>query len=177
MNLKSESSQFFLPGISPKSLAAICVACTLVMAGCGSTVPLSDSENAGSPALSREMNDLINNNQLPAGAKINNGLSLIMGAGDNWIGRVVMDLSQSPNAAYNFFLERYPTQGWTLVTAVRGKSSLLVFTKADRSASVEMSEGTFGATQATLTVTPKTTLPTNNPPASTPATSTNPVRR
>jgi hypothetical protein len=92
-----------------------------------------------------------------------------MGAGDNWVGRVVMELSQSPNATYNFFLDQYPAQGWTLVTAVRGKTSLLVFTKADRTPSVEMVDGAFGATQTTLTVTPKTTLPT--------PTSASPARR
>jgi TctA family transporter len=46
---------------------------------------------------------------------------------------------------------------------------VLVFTKADRTASVEMVEGAFGATQTTLTVTPKTTLPT--------PTSASPARR
>jgi len=140
-------------------LAWVCGLMALVLSACGATTPLNESSANTSP-ISREMNDLINNNQLPAGAKINHGQSLIMGAGDNWVGRVVMELSQSPNATYNFFLDQYPAQGWTLVTAVRGKTSLLVFTKADRTASVEMVEGAFGATQTTLTVTPKTTLPT-----------------
>jgi hypothetical protein len=138
--------------------AAVSCALLLLLSACVGTTPLNESSTNAAP-ISREMNDLINNNQLPAGAKINHGQSLIMGAGDNWVGRVVMELSQSPNATYNFFLDQYPNQGWTLVTAVRGKTSLLVFTKADRSASVEMVDGAFGATQTTLTVTPKSTLP------------------
>ncbi len=128
----------------------------LVLAGCSSM----SGGDGGNGTGSGTMNDLIVNTHLPAGAKINHSQSLIMGSGENWVGRVVMELGQNPNAAYNFFLEQYPQQGWTLVSAVRGKSSLLVFTKADRSATVELTEGSvLGGSVATLTVTPKSTLP------------------
>ena len=46
------------------------------------------------------------------------------------------------------------------MSAVRGKTSLLVFTKADRSATVEISDATLGGSSAVLTVSPKSTLPT-----------------
>ena len=141
----------------------------VLLSGCASMSNDSGS-NAGT------MNDLITNSQLPAGAKINHSQSLIMGSGDNWVGRIVLELGQNPNAAYAFFLEQYPPQGWTLVSAVRGKASLLVFTKADRSATVEISDsGVMGGSQAVLTVTPKNTLPVTTTPASAPAGSITPM--
>lgn len=139
--------------VNPKYLALLA---SIALAGCGSM----STDDGGRGTGAAPANELIASNQLPAGAKTNHAQSLIMGSGDNWIGRVVLELSQSSSAAYNFFLEQYPQQGWTLVSAVRGKTSLLVFTKADRSATVEMSEGSvLGGSIATLTVSPKNTLP------------------
>ena len=156
--------------MKPVAFKSLLLSTFILLAGCATT----SGNTAGNGSGGGTMNDLIVNSQLPAGAKINHSQSLIMGSGENWIGRVVLELGQNPNAAYNFFLEQYPQQGWTLVSAVRGKSSLLVFTKADRSATVELTEaGVMGGSQATLTVTPKSTLPP--PPAPTPA--TQPVRR
>ena len=97
---------------------------------------------------------------VPTGSKINNAQSLIMGSGENWVGRMVLEVKQDSAGVYNFFLDNYPAQGWTLVSAVRGKTSLLVFTKADRSATVEISDATLGGASAVLTVSPKSTLPT-----------------
>ncbi len=100
--------------------------------------------------------DLLGTTQLPAGTKILFDASLIIGSGDNWVGRVMLDVGKDSMAAYSFFLDQYPQQGWTLLTAIRGKTSLLVFTKQDRSATVEMSEGNLlSSTMVTLTVTPK----------------------
>ena len=103
--------------------------------------------------------DLLGTTQLPAGTKILFDASLIIGSGDNWVGRVMLDVGKDSMAAYSFFLDQYPQQGWTLLTAIRGKTSLLVFTKQDRSATVEMSEGTLlSSTLVTLTVTPKNAM-------------------
>jgi len=152
--------------MKPVAFKSLLLSTFILLAGCATT----SGNSAGTSSGNGTMNDLIVNAQLPAGAKINHSQSLIMGSGENWVGRVVLELDQNPNAAYNFFLEQYPQQGWTLVSAVRGKTSLLVFTKADRSATVELNEGgVMGGSLATLTVTPKSTLPP--PPA------TQPVRR
>jgi hypothetical protein len=146
--------------MKPVAIKSLLLSAFILLSGCATTSGGDGSGGSGNGT----MNDLIANTQLPAGAKINHSQSLIMGSGENWVGRVVLELGQNPNAAYNFFLEQYPQQGWTLVSAVRGKTSLLVFTKADRSATVELTEaGVMGGSQAILTVSPKSTLPA--PPA------------
>jgi hypothetical protein len=100
--------------------------------------------------------EILGQTQLPAGAKIDHEKSLIMGAGDQWVGRVSLDVGRDVGAAYKFFLETYPQQGWTLVTAVRGQTSLLVFTKQERNAAVEFQEGNLlGGGSVTLTVSPR----------------------
>jgi hypothetical protein len=136
-------------------LFALGMTALMLMTGCSSLS--NDDAMRGSGADPAK--ELISSNQLPGGSKINTTASLVMGSGDNWFGRVVLELP-SGNAAYSFFLEQYPQQGWTLVSAVRGKSSLLVFTKSDRSATVEMTDATgLSSAGAVLTVSPKSALP------------------
>lgn len=53
-------------------------------------------------------------------------------------------------------MDIYPTQGWTLISSVLGESSLLVFTRQDRTATVELGRGgLWGGGSLTLTVTPR----------------------
>ena len=77
---------------------------------------------------------------LPPGAVFRAEQSLVFGTGDQWVGRLVADVGRDVDAAYRYFAEQYPTQGWTLISAVRGKNSLLVFTRQDRTATVELAE-------------------------------------
>jgi hypothetical protein len=81
---------------------------------------------------------------------------LIIGSGDNWVGRVVLDVGRNPDTAYGFFLESYPPQGWAVVSAVRGKTSLLVLTRQERTATVELIDGgMLGNSQIVLTMAPR----------------------
>ena len=137
-----------------KKILALSLA-SLLLGGCAgvATSPVGGT-STGMPSV-----DLLGQTQLPPGTKILYEQSLIMGSGDNWMGRVMLDVGKDAMAAYSYFIDQYPQQGWTLLTAIRGKTSLLVFTKQDRSATVEMSEGTLlGSTLVTLTVTPKNAL-------------------
>jgi hypothetical protein len=78
---------------------------------------------------------------LPVGTKLRTGESLIFGVGDGWLGRAVFELSNDATTSYNFFAEQMPRQGWNLISSVRGKRSLLVFTRGDRSATIEIEDG------------------------------------
>ena len=123
----------------------------LGLGGCAAVgTPMNDS------AVPLQSADFMGQTQLPAGTKILYDQSLIIGSGDNWVGRVLLDMGKDSMAAYTFFLEQYPQQGWNLLSATRGKTSLLVFTKQDRNATVEMNESNMlSGTLVTLTVTPK----------------------
>ena len=125
---------------------------TVFLAACGST-PLTTSEVAGDkPVLAAEGGP---STPIPPGSVLKGNQSLILGQGDQWVGRMVLDIGRDAEIAYKFFYEVYPTRGWNLVTAVRGEVSLLVFTNTERSLSVEVRNGYFwGGGSVVITATP-----------------------
>jgi len=158
--------------MNPKRIFFGCVAGALV-AGCSSiSTPLMSSEagaGGGSTATSVVAYsgiEMLGQNQLPPGTRILLEQSLIMGSGENWVGRVTMNVGRDITSAYVFFIEKIPQRGWTLLLAVRGKTSLLVFTKAERNLAIEMQEGNVmnGASVA-MTVSPRnaTQVPAKKP--------------
>ena len=109
---------------------------------------------SGTPAEVEEIQtQLLGDMPLPQGAKISNGESLIIGRGDSWVGRVVLNGLQTPTDIYAFFQSEYPKSGWTTISAVKAKTSILVFSKADRTATVEINDGTLGGPKSLITVT------------------------
>jgi hypothetical protein len=128
------------------------IASIALLAGCTTTTGLS-------PAVvdpGQGTADPVGLSALPPGATLKPEGSLIIGSGEQWVGRVVAKLGKDTDAAIRFFVDTYQSQGWTLISSVRGKASLLVFTKQDRTATVELTEGTMlsGGT-VTLTVAPR----------------------
>ena len=136
---------------TPSFVLSSALVFSLALGGCAAVgTPMNDT------AVPLQSADFMGQTQLPAGTKILYDQSLIIGSGDNWVGRVLLDMGKDSMAAYTFFLEQYPQQGWNLLSATRGKTSLLVFTKQDRNATVEMNESNMlSGTLVTLTVTPK----------------------
>ncbi len=133
--------------VLPALLSALLVA---LVSGCASTSTLTTAD--GKPATSEALTGVL----LPAGAVFKPDQSLVIGTGEQWVGRVVADVGRDVEGAFRYFQDTWTAQGWTLVSAVRSKNSLLVFTKADRTATVELAEGTMvGGGQLTLTVSPR----------------------
>jgi hypothetical protein len=136
------------------ALLALTLVCTLALSGCAG----SPSQTAGSPAGDKALSpmDAIGQGVLPPGAVLRPEHSLIIGSGEQWVGRVVADISRDADAAFRFFIDTYPAQGWTLISSVRSQTSLLIFTRQDRTATVELRGGSLlGAGSMTLTVTPR----------------------
>ena len=115
------------------------------------------------PSTSLEVNDntarvgidQLGRTPLPVGSKIRPADSLIFGVGDNWMGRAVVEIPVDSSSVYNYFADQFVKQGWNLVAAMRGKRSLLVFTRADRSATIDMDEGgLLSNVVATITISP-----------------------
>jgi hypothetical protein len=128
----------------------------VALVGCAAPAGSGNLDNGGSSDGANRLSiDQLGRTPLPVGAKIRGTESLIFGVGENWVGRAVLELPSDVNANYSFFADQFPRQGWNLVTAVRGKHSLLVFTRADRSATIEMDEGgVLGGITASITMSP-----------------------
>ena len=139
------------------SALALCL-----LAACNTTPMGTDGGPAALP-----IQELIGQTQLPPGSRVIHEQSLILGAGDNWVGRLALDVGRDTSPAYNFFLDQYQRNGWSLISASRGKTSLLVFTKPDRSATIELSEGSvLAGSNLVMTITPRSA---NTPPATRPS--------
>ena len=137
-------------------LWAFLVTAALVVgvAGCASTGN-STSVAVGPDGKLQNPVQLLGQLPLPPGAVIRADQSLIIGAGDNWVGRVVLDVGRDVDAAYRYFLETYPAQGWTVVSAVRGKNRFLVMTRQERTATFEMVDGGMMGSSVSLTMAPR----------------------
>ena len=126
-----------------------------LLAGCSST-PLGSTAAAGEAAPQAVApSQWLGGLPLPPGSAIRADQSLIIGAGENWVGRAVLDVGRDGDAAYRFFLDHLPGQGWSVVAAVRGRQSLLVVTRAERTLTIEMSEPLLGAPTVQLTMAPR----------------------
>ena len=130
--------------------------CVLSLLGCSATNNLGD--------LNRRFDDikkmetlLFNQMPLPKDARISPDKSLILGEGDNWVGRIELSSSMEPLEASAFFTSEYPKQGWTLISSTKAKLSILVFTNNIRTLTLEITEGGPLAAKSmiVMTVAPK----------------------
>jgi hypothetical protein len=140
--------------ISGGLLWALLAVSAVGLAGCASSGS-SPSVSVGPDGKVQNPVQLLGQLPLPPGAVIRADQSLIIGAGDNWVGRVVLDVGRDFDAAYRYFLETYPAQGWTVVSAVRGKNSLMVMTRQERTATFEMVDGGMMGSSVSLTMAPR----------------------
>lgn len=123
-----------------------------LLVGCSTTSSTSLDVNDNTARVGI---DQLGRTPLPVGSKIRAADSLIFGVGDNWMGRAAIEIPADSSSTYNYFADQFVKQGWNLVAAMRGKRSLLVFTRADRSATIEMDEGgLLSSVVATITISP-----------------------
>ena len=109
-------------------------------------------------SLDNIQQQLLGDMPLPQGSKISNDQSLILGGGPQWTGRIVIVSPQGPTDTFTFFRDQFPRAGWTGISSIKAKTSILVFAKADRTVTVEINEaGTFqsGGSIVSLTAAPK----------------------
>ena len=90
--------------------------------------------------------------------------TLVLGSGENWVGRVNLDIGKDSETAYRYFAQEYPKQGWSLLSSNRGQVSLLIFVKDTRTASIQITENTVLLPgKAVITVSPRNTgVPPSN---------------
>ena len=92
---------------------------------------------------------------VPAGAKMDVERSLVLGARDDWIGRLSMDVSGSSSASYDFFLREMPKFGWEEITTVRSEVSVLTYSRTGRVATIQIRNRTLGGSSVDITVSPR----------------------
>lgn len=134
---------------------------TIALSACsnlGNSLPWNSSQNFDES--NQSIADLLGDMPVPNGARINNENTMIIGRGVGWVGRVYLDGLQSPNEIYSFFLTDFPKAGWTTVSATKAKTSIVIFTKEDRTCTIEVSEGSFTGPKTLISITssPKSSI-------------------
>lgn len=119
-----------------KSIASL-LTLLLLLAGCN-TLPTVDGQKEEIDLFRKQ---LLGEMPLPLGARIDNEASLILGSGENWTGRVILSVSTAAAETFNTLREQFQTGGWQLLSSVKAKNSILVFTRQERTVTLEINEG------------------------------------
>lgn len=136
-----------------RALLAACVASFL--GACAATGAKDEPKATAEAPAYQPVSDL----PIPGGTAIKPERSLILGSGDTWLGRMILDLKLNSTQAFSFYQEQMPAFGWQEVTAVQGKNSILTYTRGDRAATVEISPGAVRGSTASITVSPRKQAP------------------
>jgi hypothetical protein len=129
---------------------------TLLLGACATDQPAigpeAPNQNAtGAPSYQLPITDI----PIPAGAKLVDETTLIMGAQDRWLGRIVIKSDISSSQALNHFINGIPGLGWTAVTVVQGRISNLTFLRGERVASILIEPASLSGLVISITVSPR----------------------
>jgi hypothetical protein len=119
----------------------------------GACASSGDSPTGTAEEIQEIQSQLLGDMPLPQGSRLVGADSIIIGRGNEWVGRAVVNALQGATDVYAFFQSEYPKAGWTTISAVKAKSSILVFTKGDRTSTVEIVEGSLGGPKSVIIMT------------------------
>jgi hypothetical protein len=110
----------------------------LCLAGCGGG-NMAPSANPNAAALPADAGfGRFSDIPVPRGADMDAEESLVLGAREAWVGRLVMRSSDRASTMYDFFARQMPGFGWKPLTYVRADTSVLTFSRGDRVATLQI---------------------------------------
>jgi len=134
-----------------KNLTVLCAASLLL--ACSSVDVGSVGKDGNVPPEQAAKQQLAGDMPIPLNATIRPQETLVMGAGNSWMGRISMVVPGEPQAVFAYFRDGMPGAGWTLTSSSYSKLSLLTFIKADRVATVQLQSSNFIGNEVLITVT------------------------
>ena len=137
-----------------KSLTALCA--TSMLMACASVDMASTGKDGGGPP-EPSAKQLAGDMPIPQGSTVRPQDTLVMGAGNRWMGRISLTVPGEPQNVFAYYRDGLPGAGWSLTSSSYSKLSLLTFIKADRVATIQMQASSFSGNEVTITVTPAVT--------------------
>lgn len=139
-----------------RSALTLLLGTSIFLGGCATGQPVvgpssPDQKTGAEPSNALPISDI----PIPAGAKLDTENSLIMGAQDRWLGRIIIKTDTSPTQAYNHFYNGMSAFGWGSVTAVQARISTLTYLRGERIASIQIEPTTLGGSTVSITVSPR----------------------
>lgn len=139
-----------------RSVLMLLIATVMLLGGCATGQPVVGPSSPDQKAGAEPSNTLpISDIPIPAGAKMDTENSLIMGAQDRWLGRIVIKTDTSPTQSYNHFFKGMSAFGWGEVSAVQARISTLTYLRGERVASIQIEPTTLGGSNISITVSPR----------------------
>jgi hypothetical protein len=135
--------------------AAVAVVAAFGLAACTSSPlsPSSKSEGTEPAAASfAQFTDI----PVPARATMDVDHSLLLGHGETWVGRLVYGTWTGHSSVYDFYRAEMPGFGWQEITSVRASTSVQTWQRAERVATIQIRDTTFGS-EIILTMAPSGT--------------------
>ncbi len=92
---------------------------------------------------------------MPVGADLQMDKTLVFGANDTWIGRLVIHTSHNANDMFDFYKREMTGFDWQEITSVRSKTSVMTYTRGERVATIQIEGRTLRGAAVTVTVSPR----------------------
>jgi hypothetical protein len=123
----------------------------LICMGCASTPMTSKTATVAK----HETVQVLEGAPLPSGAVVDNKKSMIFGEGSLWIGRVEVNTALNSEEVISFFINQYPTAGWSFLSSSKSQTSVLIFVGKNKTLTAEIQNKSFGSgSKIILTVSP-----------------------
>ncbi|MSP79872.1 MAG: hypothetical protein EXR02_02245 [Rhodospirillales bacterium] len=137
-------------------LAGVAIVAALVVAGCASGPPRSQTGPSADPASGSvtgfaQFTDI----PVPERASLDLDRSLVLGAQDSWLGRLVFTTGHGVGTIYDFYAQEMRRFGWSEITSVRAATSVLTFQRGARIATVQVEGRTLHGAIVSVTVSPR----------------------
>jgi hypothetical protein len=96
---------------------------------------------------------------MPPQSRMDTEKSIILGTGESWTGRVLIEVPGSAETAFDYYRKTLPELGWREITAVRAATSVLTYLRDGRVATLQLKRQSQGGTQVIVTVSPEGNAP------------------
>ena len=110
-----------------------------ILAGCGAPTSQSISKNKQAPisdGLELDARKSFADIPIAGSDSIDISRSLLINSGEQWIGQAVIQSSQPIESAFDYYSSEMPSFGWSLITSIQSKISVLSYEKGARFAQV-----------------------------------------
>ena len=78
---------------------------------------------------------------MPANASVELDRTIVLGTGEEWMGRVTMKAKTSFTSVFDFYSEQMPEFGWKELTVLRSGTSVLTYERGERIATIQIQAG------------------------------------
>lgn len=145
-----------MSGAVPKTMRTALAGFMLcvVLSACGTSLSPNQKDGVlpGEPSFT-QFKDI----PIPASTSLNKDRSLITGAQDSWIGRLVFTSFDNTTEMFDFYKNNASGFGWEEITSVRSKVSVLTYSRGERVMTIQIADRWLWGSEVELTVSPRGT--------------------